>query len=259
MAEESKVTSRDIKIALAKRHMGRDLFFEECKNGPTGTGTLIFDALAIAKSWAHPNIIGYEVKVSRGDFHRDNKYSQYRKYVNEFYFVVPTGLIERAEVEDNIGLIYYNPKTMQLTTKRKAIYDSTIQPDTEMLMYILMNRGYGDHIPFYSTTKEYFQAWLDNKRDNRELSYAVKSKLVNQLRVLEEENRRYSRAKEEDKQFSRIIEVLRKHDIHTWGNYEEQLDKALSNGRPPKLDIAISQMQNALSNLLEMANSEVQE
>lgn len=71
---ESTVTSFDIKQSLAKKHGNREFFITECKNGPTGTGLLQLDGVVIYKSWEHPRIVGYEIKISRSDFQRDNKF-----------------------------------------------------------------------------------------------------------------------------------------------------------------------------------------
>lgn len=76
---EKRVTSTDIKIALSKLHSNRSTyFFTECKTCstyfPDPQGLLKFDGLAITKSYTKPNIIGYEIKVSRNDFKQDNKW-----------------------------------------------------------------------------------------------------------------------------------------------------------------------------------------
>ena len=140
------VKASDIKIALAKRHKN-EFFITECKTGPTqlGAGLLIFDGLAIYKSWTTPKIAGYEIKVSRSDFQRDVKYARYMQYCHEFSFVVPTGLIKREEVEPEIGLIYYNPDKRALITKRKAVY-RPVPIDSDLLMYIFMNRLESDRM-----------------------------------------------------------------------------------------------------------------
>lgn len=72
---------------------------------PDPQGLLKFDGLAITKSYTKPNIIGYEIKVSRNDFLQDNKWHLYLQYCNEFYFVVPKGLVKKEELPDHVGLI----------------------------------------------------------------------------------------------------------------------------------------------------------
>lgn len=106
-----KVTSTDIKLALKEFHNGKPSYFiTECKTCstyfPDLQGLLKFDGLAITKSYTKPNIIGYEIKVSRNDFLQDNKWHLYLQYCNEFYFVVPKGLVKKEELPDHVGLIY---------------------------------------------------------------------------------------------------------------------------------------------------------
>ena len=103
-----KVTSTDIKLALKEFHNGKPSYFiTECKTCstyfPDPQGLLKFDGLAITKSYTKPNIIGYEIKVSRNDFLQDNKWHLYLQYCNEFYFVVPKGLVKK-ERQNNMSL-----------------------------------------------------------------------------------------------------------------------------------------------------------
>lgn len=247
----SEVTARDIKLALAKKHQ-TEFFLTEVKNGPTGVTRgqlLIFDAIAIYKSWSRPQIRGYEIKVSRSDFLRDAKYSQYLPYFHEFYFVVPSGLVQRQEVENDIGLIWYNPATGSLTTKKKAVYRD-IEINAEMLLYIIMNRLENDRIPFYSKKAEYWKDWLANKINNRELAWRVKSKLLDRIRELEEEiqsSRHKLEVEDNDRtEYKKFLEVMKKHGLNTWYNPAEKLDEALSRPYPRKLDDAFEQLEAAL-------------
>jgi len=96
---KNKVTATQIKLALAEYHP-KDFFIPECKTDSTyfagPQGLLIFDGLAITRSYAHPCITGYEIKVSRSDFQRDNKYHLYLQYCNKFYFVCRLGFCIRT-------------------------------------------------------------------------------------------------------------------------------------------------------------------
>lgn len=244
----TNVTSKEIKAALAKMHGDREFFMTECKNGPTCTGLLQFDAVAIYKSWSHPQIRGYEIKVSRGDFLRDAKYSQYIPYFHEFYFVTPAGMVQRQEVEENIGLIWYNPTTGSLTTKKKAVYRD-IEIDSAMLLYIIMNRLDSDRLPFHSTQAEYWKDWLNNKISSRELGWQVKSKLLNQIQELEQENRRYKHIKEDLDEYNKLLTIMKKHGLNTWYNVAETLDAALSRPYPTELDTVLNQLQVAIKEI----------
>ena len=241
----SDVTSTDLKIALANRHKNREFFITECKNGPTGNGLLQFDGIAIYKSWAHPKIVGYEIKVSRSDFQRDNKFYLYLPFVHEMYFVVPTGLIDRNELPNEIGLIYYNPKTEALVTKKKATYRN-IEVNSEMLLYIIMNRLDSDRVPFTSDKAEYCKRWLDGKEDNRQLGYRVSSKMLSEIRRLEDELRRFRSVKAEVDELNAIDKIMDKHVLSHYWNRAETLDKALSREYPMELDTIRNQLQVAI-------------
>ncbi|MDF2842496.1 MAG: hypothetical protein K0R00_922 [Herbinix sp.] len=229
-----EVSSNDIKKALARKHEEREFFITECKNGPTMTGMLQFDGLAIYKSWAHPNIVGYEIKISRSDFQRDTKFFQYMPYCHELYFVVPTGLIDRMELPNDVGLIYYNSKTQTLTTKKKAIHRN-IEINADMLLYIIMNRLNNDRLPFHSSKQEYFQDWLNSKLNDRQLGNMVSSKLINRINELHDINRRSGYIEEQLKELSELHEVMDRYGIHSW-NAVKGLEEALSKPYPKKID-----------------------
>lgn len=154
-----KVTSTDIKLALKEFHNGKPSYFiTECKTCstyfPDPQGLLKFDGLAITKSYTKPNIIGYEIKVSRNDFLQDNKWHLYLQYCNEFYFVVPKGLVKKEELPDHVGLIYFNPDTKGLRTVKKALYRQIEEP-VGVYKYIIFSRLEEDRIPFYNDRAEY--------------------------------------------------------------------------------------------------------
>lgn len=245
----SDITARDIKIALAKKHQ-TEFFLTEVKNGPTqyGAGLLIFDAVAIYKSWAHPKFVGYEIKVSRSDFLKDNKYSLYLPYFHEFYFVTPAGLVQRQEIENDIGLIWYNPQTGSLTTKKKAVYRD-IGIDANMLLYIIMNRLDNDRIPFYSSQVDYWKDWLNNKISNQDLGWKVKSKFLDEIKKLERELERHKFNRSDYEEYEKILKVMKKHGLNTWCNVAENLDKALSRPYPVKLEMAFNQLETAIKTI----------
>ncbi|MFQ8765690.1 MAG: terminase small subunit [Oscillospiraceae bacterium] len=78
MSEDKKWRADDVKRAIAHRHAS-DMFFTEVKDGPTQIVNhhSRIDALAIKLSWTNFAIIGYEVKVARSDFLRDEKWRAY--------------------------------------------------------------------------------------------------------------------------------------------------------------------------------------
>lgn len=132
-----------------------DAFYAEVKSGPSwgqgGRPLYIFDAIAIARSWAKPCIYGYEIKINRSDFNRGKKKAlrEYTKYCHKFSFVCPPGVITLEDLKEHgdVGLIYYSAEHDVLYVKRRAMrrdLDLRSREVTGMLMYLAMYRGEGE-------------------------------------------------------------------------------------------------------------------
>lgn len=163
----AKVTAAQILQKLYLKHTQKsdpralpDAFYSEVRSGPSEfylhpfckeirqagghRGLLIMDAVAIKQSWARPCIIGYEIKVSRSDFLRDQKWQRYQKYCHEFWFVCPPGVVKLDELPGDVGLMYYSPEHDTLFTKRRAMYrkiDLRSPEVVSMLLYLAMYRA----------------------------------------------------------------------------------------------------------------------
>lgn len=232
------VTSYEIKKALAEKHR-KDFFLTEVKSGSTwmsARGDLkILDGLAIRKSWTSPCFAGYEIKVSRSDFLRDVKFYTYETLCNELYIVCPKGMIDRTEVPETVGLMYYDPDKHTIITRKKAIYRK-IEYTPDMLLYIIFSRLSSDRIPFFSDKAEYFQEYLQGKRDNRELGAKVKTKLIADNVRLEKELEELRAFKGHYETYKAIQGALHKHGIYGWHTtVADEVDKALS--RKPSADV----------------------
>lgn len=124
---------------LSARHAG-DLFVPECKDGPTQTANhLRLDAWAMARSWTNPAFDGYEIKVSRSDWTRDSKVQAYLPLCNRLWIVCPSGLIQKEEIPESMGLLWASKEGARLLTKKKAPYRQ-IEPPVNLLRYVLMCR-----------------------------------------------------------------------------------------------------------------------
>ena len=181
-----RVTSTDIKLALKEFYSKKPSYFiTECKTCstyfPDPQGLLKFDGLAITKSYTKPNIIGYEIKVSRNDFLQDNKWHLYLQYCNEFYFVVPKGLVKKEELPDHVGLIYFNPDTKGLRTVKKALYRQIEEP-VGVYKYIIFSRLEEDRIPFYNDRAEYCKDYLEDKVVKSAIGQRLGTKLARLLK-----------------------------------------------------------------------------
>lgn len=248
-----RVKAYHIKQALAQKHK-EDFFLTEVKNGATTMvrrgELLILDALAIKRSWANPCFSGYEIKVSRQDFERDEKWPGYKDLCHKFSFVCPWGLIKPEELPEDVGLIYYNPEKKSLFTKRKApLRQIEISPD--LLYYIIICRLESTRYPFFGSKREYFEEWLQGKISAKQLGRLVRSKLLDEIRTIEkrvsdlEFDNMFLKSQQE--QHERIMAILRDHGIQTskW-SLEDDLRKVLNKTMPPGIEQAITQIASGL-------------
>lgn len=251
-----KVTAIDIKKALADKHY-KDFFITECKSGSTWMtrpGDMkILDALAIRKSWTSPCFTGYEVKISRGDFLRDVKFYTYEELVNCLYIVCPKGMIDRTELPESVGLMYYDPEKGSITTKKKAIYRK-IEYSPELLLYIIFTRLDSDRIPFYSQKREYFKDYIAGKKENRDLARVAATKLVQDNARLEAELEKVREFQRHYDIYKSIQNVLHRHHIYGWnaGDVAQELDKALSRKCPEGIEEIRRSMENIVERIKRM-------
>lgn len=250
------VTALEIKRALAEKHY-RDFFVTECKSGPTqiaAAGSLkILDGLAIRKSWTAPCFTGYEVKVSRSDFLRDAKFYTYEELVNCLYIVCPKGMIDRTELPESVGLMYYDPEKKAITTRKKAIFRK-IEYSPELLLYIIFSRLDSDRIPFFSDRREYFEAYVAGRMDNRDLARSVKSRMIADNARLEREAEEVAQFKRQYEIHKAIVEVMHKHGIWVFRPEDAtaELDKALSKAVPDDITDVRRDMERIVDRMKRM-------
>lgn len=183
---------------LAARH-SKDVFVSECKNGPTQSvrrGELrILDAWAMTRSWSNPASFGYEIKVSRGDFLRDSKWTSYLTLCNHFFWVCPHGLIAPEEVSPECGLLWASKNGRRLTTKKMAPRRE-IPPPEDLYRYVLMCRTrvvgtWGETLGGESL--DFWRAWLAEKAEAQEVGHAASRRIRERVRDLKSERDRARR------------------------------------------------------------------
>jgi hypothetical protein len=134
----------DALIRLLRTRHAQDLFVDGCKNGPTqtaGAKVLIMDAWALLSTWSPATCVGYEVKVSRGDWLRDTKWHNYLPLCHLFSLVAPKGLVKPDELPAEVGLIEAigQGTGTRLVTKRRPVRREIEWP-INVLIYVLMSR-----------------------------------------------------------------------------------------------------------------------
>lgn len=249
------VTAYDIKKALSIRHSA-DFFTTECMSGPAGRGTFRFDAVAITKSWTKPTFIGYEVKVSRSDFKADNKFYAYLPYFHELYIACPKGMINREELPESIGLVWYNPETKEIRAKKRAPYRD-IEIDVEMLLHIFYSHLKSDRTPFFADRASFCKQYLSDKHSfyciGRDLGTKMAIKLEEQENLLN----KYKHSGKALETLDVVREVLHKHGMYCWDDSElaDNLEKVLSQSYPPELDRVKDAMNRSLERLNEICSA----
>jgi hypothetical protein len=145
------------------------------------------DAWVMAKSWANPKVMAYEIKVTRSDFLGDEKWRGYLGSCNEFYFVCPPKLIQPDELPTEAGLIWTSINAARLYTKKKAPYRD-IEVDETVFRYVLMCRTLVTRERGGSA--EYWRDWLAEKVEKRDIGYRVSRAIRDHVNKVECENRR---------------------------------------------------------------------
>lgn len=164
-------------LALLRDKHSKEVFVSECKDGPSQLGSHNrMDAWVMARSWAHPAVTAYEIKVSRADFLGDQKWHKYLDFCNYFYFAAPPGIIAPNELPPEVGLYVTSTNAARLFCKKKATLREVAIPEN-VFRYILMcrakigsERGPEDT---RTTAYEFWKAWLEGKRDCRDMGHRV--------------------------------------------------------------------------------------
>lgn len=231
------ISSSKIVESLAAKH-SEDVFVPECKDGPTqtGAGHLRLDAWAMKKSWSNPCVYGYEVKVSRSDFIRDDKWHNYLNYCNSFYFVCPKGLIKPEELPEEAGLIYCL-ETGKLFTKKKAPFRQVAIPEN-LFRYLLMCRVRIQREQMYGEAKisrlEYWKDWLETKKEGRQIGYKVRDAIRQHVFETERQNRDLKTENDSLRVFKDRLNELGvnpMHSVTTW-DIESAFNKLLGEIKP---------------------------
>jgi len=222
------------------------------------------DAWAMKKSWAHPSFIGYEIKVSRGDFLQDEKWTDYLDYCTQFYFVAPKGVVDIGELPQGIGLIIVASTGTRLYTKRKATPKKIeIEKLDGIFRYLLMNRCKIVSSTFNQiqrqSQKEFWKHWLENKEVNARFGANVSRNI---RKIIDE---KIEKVGSENKKLIREIEIYRElHEkLVECGYVEGELGKVprysfsgiqnkIFDIIPLEQRLTIQRAHEALSNLNEM-------
>lgn len=250
-------------IELLEAKHAKDVFVGECKTGRTwGGAPLRLDAWAMTRSWVRLKMTGYEIKESRGDFLRDEKWHGYRQYCHELSFVCPHGLIKPDELPADIGLLYASKTKTRLFTKKKAARRE-IEIPVDVLLYVLMSRA--TIVPQYQidaeARRDYWRRWMERKRVDQEFGHMVGKGIQQRVREeIEAVQRENGRLKRENDRFGQLRTWLAEREIDIGRCYDprDQVRRVLNAAPDGLLKAAIeaSEQLNAFVHAMATATGE---
>ena len=233
------MNSNDVCRVLARRHES-DVFVDQCKTGATQRsrpGELqVMDAWAMAKSWAHPCVTCYEIKVTRSDFLGDRKWRGYLPYCNRMFFATPWKLVAPEELPgEECGLIWVTENGGRCMVKRPAKYREVSIPE-DLWRYILMWRtritdDYERHVPDRAQEVRNF---LDKDAELKEIGRRFARHVAEKAKKIEWEN---DRLVSENKLLAGVKDMLSElgfdnvHQLREW-RMREQVVEALASMPP---------------------------
>ena len=180
--------------AIRNRHT-KDIVVPECNMGSAWKGCRRLDAWVLRTTWSPWTTVGYEIKASRGDFLRDDKWHDYRPVCHEFYFVCTWKLIQPEELPESVGLLWVN-KGGKCVTKRKALRrDPDPEKLSRLMSYVLMSRavikrsrdGVFENLPREERAARWAE-WLEERNEFSAVGRKVTAKLRQMTDDLEHRN-----------------------------------------------------------------------
>jgi len=257
-----KITADEVLSKLLVKH-SNDLCISECKDGPTqGVDNYSrMDLLVMNRSWSNMCFTGYEIKVSRNDFLRDDKWRSYLKMCNEFYFCTPWKMISVDEVPEVAGLRYIQPSGRVYTIKKAPFREQGVHVNT--LLYILMCRvkvsdewrnGFGEK------RVDYYRRWLAEKAEKQDIGHRVSYKVGEIVRATQRENQNL---KLENENLAELKQLAAEMDIPVSYGYKslikqrlEAKTKELIDGVDKNLERNLRDLQRVVGRLLKNINGD---
>lgn len=240
-------------IQLLRARHSRDRFFPEALLGPGGSRRV--DAWVLCSTWSPLTTIAYEVKVSRGDFLRDDKWPAYLPACHQLYFVCPAKLIQPEEMPAGVGLLWVTETGGRLYCKRKA---ARREPEdaalVQVMAHVLMwhDAATGRHIntPDRGRRIEQWKLWLAQQAEGKAVGRLVRGRIGDTMVKLHERN---ERLRATIKRWAGFAQRLRRLGINpgasTW-EFDRKIDQLVGNV-PPHLEQQLREGGRQLERLAE--------
>lgn len=262
-----KITAKKILNLLLDKHpQDKWVCVPECKDGSTWErrSHRRIDLWTMKKSWAHPSVIAYEIKISRSDFLGDEKWMDYLPYCNEFYFAAPKDIIDPNELPPEAGLVIVSSNCKRVYTKKKAARRDVVVPES-LYRYILMSRV--QVVNRYTSPEydpgEYWKKWLERRGTYQEIGHQISRELRRQIdediRTVQRENNRLERENDALSPAKKVLEELgfEISDFYWNADHERVRNQIISklSGIPqnilPRISRAISALEEIKQEILK--------
>ena len=240
---------------LEARH-SNDVFVSECKDGPTqtaGARHVRLDAWVMPRSWAHPATTGYEIKTTRADFLRDEKWEKYLSLCHKFYFVAPHGIIDPAELPKEVGLLVCSRNGTKLFQKKRAVARDVTIPE-ELFRYVLMCRTQVLRPGRWNGSRtEDWRGYLHGRDDRKLLGQAASRKIAtivsDQVTAVAKENHRLKEENEFLAEAKKVLDAMGIYSFSAWRvreAVEERLRRDVSASTSKLYSRAVEGLSGAL-------------
>lgn len=173
------MTAQDISRLLAARHSD-GVYVPQCKMGAAGSRVL--DGWALLPTWSPMTAVGYEIKVSRSDWLKDQKFHDYLAVCHLFCVAAPKGVVHRDELPAGIGLLepVGSGNGAKLVMRVKPVRR---EPDaaalSRLMAYALMwRRAEGDPSRMGRARRaEMWRTWVDERRELHRIGRSVSKRM----------------------------------------------------------------------------------
>lgn len=169
------LTHNELANNLARHLMGESrMVWEDLPAGKSGS--VRPDVFTIEKSFANPNPISYEIKVSLSDFRSDVTKAKWKSYLDFSYgvvFAVPKGLITKKDIPNGCGLITFNGEFWN-TVKRPTLHPAKL--NDELLLKLLIAGNQRQTQPEIIQPRE-FDSYKEHEKLRKKFGKDIGSKL----------------------------------------------------------------------------------
>jgi hypothetical protein len=216
---------------LSARH-AKDVYVPECKLG--NAGSRVMDAWVLLPTWSPMTAIGYEVKVSRSDWLRDQKFEAYRACCHLMFVVAPKGVVQHQELPGGVGLlepIGQGDGARLVTRVKPTRHQADAEALVKVMAHVLMWRKDRANHADPRARAAVWREWVDGKREGRTIASQLRGRIQKELREAE---RRVFEAEGKAKQLQDAADALRELGItpgyDRWQT-KRKIEAALADGQ----------------------------